>query len=81
MPLFDFHCEVCQKNKNDVLVRNAEEIVLCDECKNQMIKMPSHINFNITPGAISHAKKTIGNSLPPEYKTSGGANIYGINRT
>jgi hypothetical protein len=36
--------------------------------------------FTFTPSGISKFKKKYGKSVPPEYKTSGGANIYGVPR-
>lgn len=79
MPIYDFHCENCGAKLNDHLVK-ADEEVLCKECGTPMTKCLGTFSFKFTPSSISKFKKKVGNTLPPEYKTSGGANIYGIPR-
>lgn len=80
MPLFDFQCKNCGATQEDVFLRDSDEPVKCTMCDTQMEKMPSGFSFTMTPGAISKHKKQFGNKVPPEYKTSGGANIYGVPR-
>ncbi len=80
MPIFDFYCEECGADQNDVLINDADAPVLCLECGKPMSKRPPMFSFTMTPGAISKTKRTMGNTVPPEYKTSGGANIYGVPR-
>jgi len=80
MPIFDYYCEDCGRDQLDVLVRDADEPIICLECGKPMLKRPPHINFSMTPLAITRTKRSMGNTVPPEYKTSGGANIYGVPR-
>lgn len=76
MPLFDYYCKSCGFEEDDVLVKNADDIVICKICENELEKRPPNFSFRMTPGAISKWKKKYGNTLPQEYKTSGGCNIY-----
>lgn len=78
MPIFDFYCKECGEESKDVFLRDSEEEVKCPKCDTPMNKRPPIFSFSMTPGAISKWKKRYGKSLPPEYKTSGGANIYGV---
>lgn len=80
MPIFDYYCTKCGAEKNDELVQNSEVEVKCDVCENIMTKRPNTFAFTMTPHSISKFKKKVGNTIPSDYKTSGGANIYGVNR-
>ena len=79
MPIFDFYCE-CGEEQEDVYLRNAEDEVLCTKCNKPMEKRPPNFSFSLTPGAITRFKSKFGKRPPAEYKTSGGANIYGVPR-
>lgn len=37
MPIFDYNC-TCGEKKDDELVKNSDEIVICDYCGNRMKK-------------------------------------------
>lgn len=76
MPLFDYQCKKCGNSEKDVLVTNAEDIVKCKLCGEDMEKLPSAFSFTFTPGPISKFKRKYGNTVPPEYKTGGSVNIY-----
>ena len=41
MPIYDFKCQKCDERKNDVFTKSWEEIILCDDCKQPMNKVPS----------------------------------------
>lgn len=77
MPIFDFYCETCGFTEDDVLVRNDEDHA-CKMCDNEKMtkKMPS-FSFSFTPPGVSKFKKKYGKSVPQDYKTTGGANVYG----
>lgn len=78
MPIFDYYCEKCEYTEDDVYLKHAEDIVECPNCGAELKKRPPNFSFRLTPGAISKHKKRYGNRVPDEYKTSGGANIYGV---
>jgi putative FmdB family regulatory protein len=80
MPLFDYYCSKCGYEENDVFVQKFDEEVKCKECKELMEKRPPNFSFSFTPAGITRFKTKYGKSVPPEYKTSGGANIYGVPR-
>lgn len=80
MPLFDYKCTKCEAIKEDEFIKDSNEKVLCDVCGAEMEKLPSNFAFTMTPGSISKFKKKYGKSVPPEYKTGAGANVYGIPR-
>lgn len=80
MPLFDFQCKKCGATKEDEYLQDADTPVMCTMCDTQMEKLVSGFSFTMTPGAISKHKKRFGKSVPPEYKTGAGANIYGVPR-
>lgn len=77
MPIHDVLCRECGHQVDDVL-HSIDEEVKCEKCGKIMELLPAAFSFSVTPGSISKWKKRYGNTLPPEYKTSGGANIYGI---
>jgi len=81
MPLFDFYCPKCGSTKDDELV-SGDSSVRCYVCETEMIKKPSTFSFTMTPHAISHYKKKMGNTVKPETMgPQGGVNIYGVPRT
>lgn len=78
MPIYDLRCNKCQTVEEDVLLKVDEEYKC--KCGEVMERLPSTFGFNFTPSGISKFKKRVGKSVPPEYKTQGGANIYGVPR-
>jgi len=80
MPIFDYICPKCGQDKDDEYVRNADEDIFCHICKTKMDKKPSNFSFNFSPPGITKFKRKYGKTVPPEYKTTGGANIYGVPR-
>ena len=81
MPLFDFKCNKCGTQKNDELV-SGDSSVNCDICGEQMVKLPSNFSFTFTPHGISHYKKKMGNTIPPETVShKGDVNLYGVPRS
>ena len=81
MPIFDFKCPKCGSQKDDELVA-GDASVLCDVCSTEMVKQMSAFSFTLTPHAISHYKKKMGNVVKPEtIGKRGGVNLYGVPRT
>lgn len=79
MPIHDMICRECGHQENDVL-HGVDEEVKCTKCSKPMELLPSTFSFSMTPGSISKFKRKVGKSVPSDYKTSGGANIYGVPR-
>jgi len=48
MPIYDYVCEKCKKEKRDEFVKQWCTVVLC-ECGNPMIKKPSMFNPDTFP--------------------------------
>lgn len=80
MPLYDFECKKCKASLCDELINDPDTVVSCPNCGEAMTKLPNSFSFSMTPGPISKFKKKVGKSIPPDYKTTGGANIYGVPR-
>jgi len=38
MPIFDYSCDNCGSINLDELVRSAEEVVICEQCNEVMVK-------------------------------------------
>ena len=78
MPLYDLQCKKCGTSMLDELIMNPNEETKCPVCDGIMERKMGSFSFTMTPGAISKHKKRFGNKVPPEYKTSGGVNLYGV---
>lgn len=78
MSIHDFKCSKCDFIQPDVLVRSLDdEDIKCPNCGTKLEKMMGSFSFKFTPSSISKHKHRYGNKLPDNYKTTGGANIYG----
>lgn len=78
MPIFDFKCEGCGFIEPDVLVREEQDNNIdCPKCGTKLDRQMGSFTFSFTPSGLSKHKKKYGNKLPDNYKTTGGANIYG----
>ena len=78
MPIFDYYCKGCGFSEDDVFVHDPDKVILCKMCETPMDKRPPNFSFRMTPGAISKFKRKYGKRVPDSYKTTGGANIYGV---
>ena len=63
MPIYDFKCLKCGKEKKDVFTRSWEEIVKC-ECGKEMQKVPSRFMPDVFPAEGLHLEH-----VSPEGKT------------
>jgi len=79
MPIHDAICRECGHQESDILHKVDEE-VKCPKCSKVMELLPSTFAFNFASPGVTKFKRRYGNTVPPEYKTSGGANVYGIPR-
>lgn len=80
MPIFDMKCSKCGFEETDVILNDPDNQHLCKLCQEPMVKLPSMFGFTMKADWVTKTKRKMGNVVPPEYKTSGGANFGKINQ-
>jgi len=51
MIILDFYCKKCGNQKDEVLVKNSEEVIICEQCNEHMDRLYSKTKYNFRPSS------------------------------
>jgi putative FmdB family regulatory protein len=77
MPIFDYKCPTCEKVAEDVLVNYADDIIECEECEEQMDKLPSTFGIVMGDTWVSKIENKYGKDGSP-YRDEAGNKRPGV---
>lgn len=49
MIILDFFCKKCGNQKDEVVVKNSEEVITCEQCNETMDRLFSKTKYNFRP--------------------------------